>query len=126
MNEGLTENAERAGKIKRFIKEECGADLDVHVYEAARGIMSMSLDPPKKPHVIRVTQTVTQEYVVMARDYREAEDLVEKYKDETERFYMDMDSSAWTEFSIDAMEKRPNRVDPDFCVHEDFPDIYYN
>ncbi len=51
MNEGLTENAERAGKIKRFIKEECGADLDVHVYEAARRIMSMTLDrnPQHKP-----------------------------------------------------------------------------
>lgn len=125
MNEGMTENAERAGKIKRFIKEECRADLEVHVHEDTRGIMSMTLEPPKKPHVIRVTQTVTQEYVVMARDHREAEALVEKYKDETERFYMDMDSSAWTEFSIDAMERKPGPVREDFQVHEDFPDIYY-
>lgn len=119
-------NADSAEKIRQFAKEECGVDFDVTVREDAGGIGAFVLEPPKKPHVIRVTQTIIQEYVVMARDSQAAEELVGKYKDETERFYMDMDNSSWTEFSIDAMEKKPGPVNPDFQVHEDFPDIYYN
>ena len=126
MNEGLTENAEWAGKIKRFIKEECGVDLNVTVREDAGGIGEIVLEPAKRPYVVLVTETLKKKYVVMAEDSSKAEDVVAKYRDFRggECFYEEIEMSPGVHFDIDAWDEKVSVPEADDLIDSDFPDLY--